>query len=233
MVSVDKAILARLKVQGHTFEILVDCDHAIALKEGMEASMEDVLAVQKIYSDAKKGMEASEHVMKEIFQTTDVAEISKKIIHSGEIQLTTEYRERLRDVKRKRIIDFIRRNGVDPITHAPHPLLRIENAFAEARIHIDEFQPVNAQVDDAIKKLRPILPISFEVKEIIAKFSAEYGPKAYSVVSKFGSILKDEWLRDGSWAVVVEMPAGMEQEFYDKINKLTMGTVETKVLRIK
>ena len=128
---------------------------------------------------------------------------------------------------------MIHRNGVDPTTHAPHPPQRIENALEEAKFHVDEFTSVQKQIQEALKKLKPIIPIKFEVKEIAVKFPAEFGGKAYHIVSQFGSILKDEWLKDGSWAVVVEMPGGLEEEFYDKVNKLTHGDVESKVLKIK
>ena len=233
MVTVDNAIIARLKSHGQDFEILVDCNNAVALKEGKDVNMRDVLAAMKIFSDAKKGLEASETATKQIFQTSEVEEVAKHIIKKGHIQLTGEYREKLRENKRKQIINMIHRNGVDPATHAPHPPQRIENALSEAKFHVDEFLSVEKQIQEALKKLKPIIPIRFEVKEIAVKFPPEFGSKAYPIVSQFGKILKDEWLRDGSWAVVVEMPGGLEEEFHDKINKLTHGDVESKILKIK
>jgi len=233
MVSVDNAIIARLKSHGQDFEILVDCTNALALKEGKEIEMGDVLAAMKIFSDSKKGLEASESAMNQVFQTTEVEEVAKQIIKKGEIQLTAEYRDKLRDNKKKQIINIIHRNGVDPTTHAPHPPQRIENALAEAKFHVDEFTSVQKQVQEALKRLKPIIPIRFEVKEIAVKFPSEFGGKAYPIVSQFGKIIKDDWLNDGSWAVVVEMPGGLEEDFYDKINKLTSGNVESKVLKTK
>lgn len=233
MVSVDNAIIARLKSHGLDFEILVDCTNALALKEGKEIGMGDVLAAMKIFSDSKKGLEASETAMKQVFQTVEVGEVARQIIQKGEIQLTAEYRDKLRENKKKQIINIIHMNGVDPVTHAPHPPQRIENALNEAKFHVDEYTSVQKQVQEAIKKLKPIIPIRFEVKEIAVKFPPEFGGKAYPVVSQFGKIIKDDWLSDGSWAVVVEMPGGLEEDFYDKINKLTSGNVESKVLKTK
>ena len=233
MVTVDSAIIARLKSHGQDFEILVDCANALALKEGKDINMRDVLAAMKIFSDSKKGLEASETAMNQVFQTTEVEEVAKQIIQKGEIQLTAEYREKLRENKRKQVINIIHRNGVDPTTHAPHPPQRIENALNEAKFHFDEFTSVQKQVQEALSKLKPIIPIRFEVKEIAVKFPPEFGAKAYPVVSQFGKIIKDNWLSDGSWAVVVEMPGGLEEDFYDKINKLTSGNVESKVLNTK
>ena len=80
MVNVDQAIIAKLKVQGHEFEILVDCNNALALREGKEVDMHDILAAVQIFSDAKKGLAASENAMKQIFSTSDAAEVAKIII---------------------------------------------------------------------------------------------------------------------------------------------------------
>lgn len=233
MVSVEDAVLARLKTHGKNFEVLVDCNNAVSLKSGKDIDLREVLAAMKIFSDAKKGMEASETEMKEIFSTDNVEEIATKIIKDGDIQLTSEYRDELKEKKRKKIVGIIHMNGVDPKTHMPHPPQRIENALAEAKFHVDEYKPVKKQVEEALKMLQPIIPIKFEVKEIAVKFPAEFGAKAYPLVKEFGTIKKDDWLTDGSWAVVIELPGGLEEEFYDKINKLTKGDVEAKVLNIK
>ena len=233
MVTVDQAIIARLKTHGQEFEILVDCNNALALKEGKNIDMRDILAAMRIFSDAKKGLEASENLMKQIFGTNDVEEVAKQIIQKGEIQLTQEYRDRLREEKRKQIINIIHRNGVDPKTHLPHPPQRIENAFIEAKFHVDEFKPVQEQVQEALKKLRPILPIKFEVKEIAIKISPEYAPKCYAIVKTFGTILREEWQSNGYWIAGVELAGGMENDFYDKLNKICHGNVESKVLKIK
>ena len=103
MVTVDQAIIARLKMHGQDFEILVDCNNALALREGKNVDMRDILAAMQIFSDAKKGLSASETAMKQIFGTSDVDEVARQIIQKGEIQLTQEYRERLREEKRKKI----------------------------------------------------------------------------------------------------------------------------------
>ena len=67
MVSVDEAVIARLKSHNQNFEVLVDCNNAIALKHGKEIDMKDVLATAKIFTDAKKGLEASETAMSQVF----------------------------------------------------------------------------------------------------------------------------------------------------------------------
>jgi ribosome maturation protein SDO1 len=233
MVTVDRAVIARLNTNGQDFEILVDCNNAIALKNGKSVDMKEVLAAEKIFSDAKKGLKASEIVMKKIFDTADPLEIAKKIIKDGEIQLTAEYRESLRETKRKQIINLIQRNGVDPKTHIPHPITRIQNALEEAKFHVDEFEPVEKQLQIAIKKLKPILPIRFEIKELMVKIGPLYAAKSYNIIKKFGQIVKEEWRNNGYYVAIVEMPGGLEQEFYDKLNDLCHGEAEVTLQKTK
>lgn len=225
--------IARLKKGGKAFEIDIDPDMAIAFKEGKSVDLKDILKAEHIFNDVKKGMLASETEMKSLFGTSDVLEVAKIILQKGELPLTAEYKNKLREQKKKQIINLIHRNAVDPQTHLPHPLQRIENAMEEAKVKIDEFESVQKQIQDVLKKIRVILPIRFEVKEIAVRIPSAYAVKSYNIVSSFGKILKEEWQTDGSWIVVLEMPAGLEEDFYDKINALCHGDVESKVLKIR
>lgn len=223
---------ARLKKGSDVFEIVIDPDKAIAARHG-KADIRDALRVPKIFSDAKKGMLASETRMQALFGTTDPFEIAKKIVVDGDIQVTAEYREQLREQKRRQIVDFIRRNGADPRTHAPHPAARIEAAMTEAKVRVDEFKSADQQVQEILKALRPILPIKFETKEIEITLPAQWASKAYSALKQFGKVLSEAWQSDGSWKGTLELPGGMEQELYDKLNALTHGEVIAKVIAVR
>ncbi len=233
MVNVDNAVVARLKAQGHIFEILVDCENALALREGRNVDIKDVLAAMNVFSDSKKGMEASQHAMEQIFGTSEAEEVARKIIKEGEIQITAEYRNKLRDIKKRQIINLIHRNGVDPKTHYPHPVTRIENALEEINFNADEYAPVEQQLQEALKRLKPILPIKFEVKEISIKLEPQHAPKAYPIIKKYGIILKEEWMNNGYYVALIEMPGGLEDEFYEKMNAICHGQMESKVVKTK
>ncbi|MAG38555.1 ribosome assembly factor SBDS [Candidatus Woesearchaeota archaeon] len=222
--------LARLKTHGQTFEVVIDPDLAIDYKNGKEIDIEEVLKAQEVFFDANKGLHSSENELQKVFDTKNVLEVANRIIKKGEIQLTAEFRDSLREEKKKRIINIIHRNGIDPKTSLPHPVQRIENAFAQAKVHIDEFKKPEEQVSEIIKKLTPILPIRFSKKEIQINVSSEYATKLYGFVQRISQIKKEEWLNDGSWMAVVEIPAGLQNEFFDEINKETHGNVKTKIL---
>src|SRR3989338_1190673 len=231
MIDVDKAVLARLKIGGKNFEVLVDCNTAIELKEGKSVDISDVLAAPKIFSNASKGLLASEQELQKLFGSNKVEDVARQIIKNGEVQLTAEYRKKLREEKKRRIIDIIHRNGVDPRTKLPHPPQRIENAFDETRIHIDEFRPAEEQAKEIIKKLRAVLPITFEKREIAVKLPSQYAGSAYQHIRKFGEIKKEEWQNDGSLIIIIEIPAGLRNEFVDKLNSLTKAEAEIRVIK--
>lgn len=223
---------ARLRKGSDVFEIVIDPEKAMAVRHG-KADIREAVRVPKVFSDARKGMLASEQRMQALFGTSDPYEVAKRIIADGEIQLTANYRAQLREQKRRQVIEFIRRNGVDPRTHAPHPVQRIETALAEAKVRIDEFRPVEQQVQEVLTALRPVLPIKFEVKEIELTIPAQYASRAYGTVKQFGRILAEQWQNDGSWRGTLEIPGGMEQELYARLNALTHGELVAKVIAVR
>ncbi len=224
--------LARLKKGTENFEIVVDPDKAIHCKQH-KTDVREALQYPKIYTDAKKGLLAQESRLQAVFGTTDPIQIAKKIIEDGEIQITSEHRQKMQEQKRRRILDIVHRQGVDPRTNAPHPLSRIENALDESKIKIDERRPAEQQVQEILKALRPILPIKLVKKEIGLIVPAKYASKALSIVKTYGKTLKENWGNDGSWNGKVEIPGGLETEFYDKLNSLTHGEVQATLITTK
>lgn len=230
MVKVEDAVTARLSTHGTEFEVLVDPDLALDFRAEEDVDIRDVLAAEKVFKDSNKGKKASEDKMEEIFGTSDPLEVAKKVIMDGDIQVTTEQRREMRKQRRKQIISLISRRSVNPQNGNPHPPKRIDNALEQTKINIDPFKSAEEQLPDVVDVLRPILPLSFETKTIAIKIPPEYGGKAYRMVDEDSDIIEDEWLDDGSWAVKVEIPAGTQPEFFEKLNNLTHGDVETKVI---
>ncbi|OGS48779.1 MAG: rRNA metabolism protein [Euryarchaeota archaeon RBG_16_68_13] len=224
-------VIARIEKAGEKFEVMVKPDAVQKLRDGKDVNILDNLAIDEIFRDAHKGSKASEEKMQEFFGTTEPMEVARQIIKRGEIQLTTEQRREMQEVKRKQIVQYISANAINPQTGAPHPPTRIEIAMEEAKVHVDPFKPIEEQVKEVLDALRPLIPIRFEKARIAVKLTAEDGAKCYGDIKAFGTILREEWQRDGSWIGVVEMPAGMQTEFIERLNAKTKGNVEAKVLK--
>ncbi|MCJ7570990.1 MAG: ribosome assembly factor SBDS [Candidatus Thermoplasmatota archaeon] len=231
MVSLDDAVIARLKKGEDHFEILVDPYLAADLLDGKEIDISKILVIDKIFKDSKKGTHASSESLQTVFGTNNITEIATKIIKKGEIQLTTEQRNKMQKNKKNRIIETIVKNAMDPKTKAPHPRQRIELAMDQAGVHIDPFKPVSEQVKMIIEVLRPIIPISMEQVRISVKIPAEFIGHAYGEARNFGALEREEWQSDGSWVGIIRIAAGLQTDFYEKLNDLTKGNVSTKILK--
>jgi len=231
LVSLDEAVIARLKKGEENFEVLVDPYAAADLIDGKEIDIIQNLAIDAIFKDSKKGTRASDESLVKHFGTNNVTEISKQIIIKGIIQLTTEQRQKMQKNKKTRIVELISRNAMDPKTKSPHPRQRIELAMEQAGVHIDPFKPVSEQVKTIIDLLRPIIPISIENIRISVKIPAEYIGRAYGTIRNIGTLEREDWQSDGSWLGIIRIPAGMQSDFYDKLNDATKGNVSTKILK--
>lgn len=231
MVDIDEAIVARYESHGESFEILIDPAVVQKMKEGKEVDLLEHLVIDTIFKNAKKGTRAPDDKIKEIFGTTEALVVAKQIVLKGEIQLTTDQRRIMLENKRRRIVEYIARNAMNPQTGAPHPPSRIETAMEEAKVHIDPFKSVEAQVPAVMDALRPLIPIRFDKVRMAVKVSGEDYGRCYEDFKHYGKITKEEWQKDGSWIGVVEMPAGLQTEFLEKISNKTHGEAETKILK--
>ncbi len=231
MVKVEDAVIARWETQGSRFEVLVDPEAVQDLRDGKPVDLSDKLALDQVFNDAKKGDKISEEHLERTFKTRNLAEIAKQIVLHGEVQVTTEQRHRLQEAKRKQIVATIARNAMNPQTGAPHPPARIEAAMTEAKVHIDPFRPVDAQVQEVLAKLRPLLPIRLDVVKVKIRVPAQHYPRVIGEVKGLGRLLEENWMSDGSWHAIVEIPAGVQTELYEKLNARTKGAAETALVK--
>jgi ribosome maturation protein SDO1 len=230
MIPLEKAVVARLDSHGERFEILVDPDLAVKFRQGEPLEIEDIVAALFVFENSSHATRASDESLQKVFHTTDFNPIAKRIIEKGEIHLTAEQRRHMIAEKRRQVVAFIARNSINPQTGLPHPPQRIEMAMEEARVNIDPFKHLDEQVKETVKALRPIIPIKFEEIRIAVKIPADYAPKAYADIQAAGTMEREEWQKDGSWICVLRIPAGIQSEFYDLINRLTKGQGEVKIL---
>ncbi|GAD52941.1 shwachman-Bodian-Diamond syndrome protein [Halarchaeum acidiphilum MH1-52-1] len=235
MISLDEAVTARLESHGERFEVLVDPDAALAIKRGeFDGELEDVIAARDVFENASRGDRPAEEDLETVFETTDPMEIIPEVIEEGEIQITAEQREEMQERKRRQLINTIARNAVNPqMDNAPHPPERIESALEQAGFTVDPMEPVEAQIDDALDALRPVIPIRFEEVTVAVSLPADYAGSGQAQIREFGELEREEWQSDGSWVGVLTFPAGMRNELYDLVAEVTSGEGETRVIKDK
>jgi len=250
-------IVGRIVKEGRTFEMLLAPDKAWEAKKNIREeinkrllegnkksrfSAEELLKNPKIsielifesftvFEDLKRGKKATDGDMEAVFNTTDGRLIASHVLLEGDIHWTQTQRDEERNKKLKQIITIITKNAINPQNKKPHPYQRIEKAIEEANVRVDLMRSAEEQIDDVLKQIRAIIPIRMEQVEVAIKIPSAFTAKGYNVVAQLAQIKKEEWQSDGSWVSVVNLPAGLQMELIDKLNKLTHGRVQTKLMK--
>ncbi|MDP4039421.1 MAG: ribosome assembly factor SBDS [Candidatus Pacearchaeota archaeon] len=211
---------ARIKVKGKHYEISVDLDEALKVKK-MTGDVSSALNSNGIYYDLKKGTIASQEDLKDAFGTTDLYAVAKKIMEDGEIQKTQEYRDEEREKRIKQVLALVLRNAVDQ--HGkPFSEERIRRAIDDVHYSFDK-RPAEQQMIDLVEKLKEVIPIRVETKKIKLIIPARFSGQAYGLLKDYKQ--KEEWLSNGDLEVIINIPAGLQMDFYERLNNITHGSV--------
>lgn len=223
---VDKFTIVRLSAGNEKFEILVKPDPALEYKLGKKMDISNIMISDEIYSDANKGTRSSTEKLMKQFKTTDQLEIAKQIMARGDLNMNTDQRRKMIEEKKRQIVEYINKNFVDPKTHMPHPVSRINAVLDEARLAIDPFKRLDDQIKNIIEPLRKVLPLKSEILELNVTVPAQFSGQSFSVFKNIGEIKSERWLADGSLQVVLNLNAGMKSSFLDRIGTATKGSAQ-------
>ena len=219
-------VTARMKVKGIHYEIDVDLDEALKVKAG-KGDIMTALISPHVFLDLKKGNKAAEKDLMDAFGTKDAYEIAKKIITSGEVQKTQEFRDAEKDAREKRVIDLILKNAVDQHGR-PHTEERIKKAIHQAKATIDN-RPAEQQLNDIVQKIATVIPIKVETKKIRLIIPARFTGQVYGLLKEYKQ--SEDWLANGDLQVVINIPSGMQLDFYEKLNGITHGVVKSEEIK--
>jgi ribosome maturation protein SDO1 len=219
---------ARIKKGGKHFEILVDLDEALKVRNGAPgASLNSAVLTEAIFYNLKSGEHASAADLEINFETSDVMAVAEKIIKSGEVVRTTESIRAEQEKKYKQVVEFLRKNAVSP-EGRPYTADRIMKALSEAHVNVKN-KPIESQVSEIIDQLARVLPVKIEKKKVKLRVPAIHTGKAYGAIKEF--MTEENWMSNGDLEVIVEVPAGLIMDFYDKINSATHGSVLSEELK--
>ncbi len=217
---------ARIKAKGKNFEISVHLEEALKVKAGT-GNVASALNMPAIYTDATRGMVASKAELEYAFDTSDVYKIAEQIMKKGEIQKNQEFRDAEKDKKIKQVIDLILRNAVDQHGR-PYTEERIRKAINEVHFNFDN-KPAEIQMHELIPKLATVIPIKVETKKIKLKIPARFSGQVYGMFKDYKE--SEEWLANGDLQVIINIPSGLQIDFYDKLNSVTHGAVMSEEMK--
>ena len=223
MVSLDDAVLARYEHGGKRFEILIDPQLVDSYRNDPDSvELDSFLATDEVWLDARGGERPTSDQLLSAFGSEDINECVTKIMEKGTIQLTTVQRKERVVSMKAAIIHKIASTAIDPRSKMPHPPSRIETALDESRYSVDPFLSIDRQVTDAIKLMRPLIPLKFATARLAFRIpGVEYG-SVQKLLREL--VIKEAWLPNGDWACVVEVPAGSKIDLMGDVAKRSKGS---------
>ncbi len=248
-----KYIIVKLRKGKNSFEMVCDPEEAWKAKQKLteyrnnekkntEITLDDIVTNSDfdfssifptfdIFKNVKKGERCTEEELTESFETIEGRRIAADFVLEGEFLWTQSQRHKWVEQKKKHIITILARNCINPQSKKPHPPKRIEKAMEEAKVSINLEKTAEEQIEAVLKKIQLIIPIRMESIQMALKIPAAYAPKAYNIVEKFAQVKNSEWQTDGSWVGMISLPAGLQMEMIEKLNKLTHGRMQTKLIQ--
>ena len=221
---------ARLRVGNKIFETVVDLDAAMKLKKGEQINIAEVIRDNEIWTDVKKGLRPSKDELINAFSTEDFHTIVEKMVRKGEVEVTQEFRDEEIETRKKQIIDFLIRNAVDARTSRPFTPDMIDSALKQAGVKIDK-QPVERQIKNIVSELTKIIPIKIETKKVKVVIPAMHTGKVYGLIQEYKE--SENWLGNGDLEAILNIPIGVQMDFYDKLNSITHGSAITSEIQVE
>jgi rRNA metabolism SBDS family protein len=213
---------ARIVKGGKRFEILVDEAEAIRFRRGEPgSSFNAAVLTDAVFYNLKSGEHASSDDMEVKFGTNEFEAVCTKIIKEGEVVRTTESLKSDQNKQYKQVVDFLVKNAISP-EGRPYPENTIMKALSEAHVNVKN-KPVESQITEIMDQLSKILPIKIETKKVKLTIPAQHTGKAYGTIKEF--MKEENWMNNGDLEAIIEVPAGLIMDFYDKINDATSGSV--------
>ena len=213
----DTEISIKYKKEGYNFEIILYLRKAFEYKEGKIKDIREVLAIEEIFKDSKKGERASSESLKKVFRTTDILEVAKQILENSEIPLPTEYKRELIEEKKKQIIEYIRRIAYDSKNNMPLTYERSRELFEMVKYNVDINKPVEKQAEEVLKEIRKKYPLKIEYRNIkLIVYPNRF--KIIGIIKNKYKIIKENW--GENYEAILEIPIGLLSEFYSDIGKL-------------
>lgn len=223
-ISLEKAVIAKLEIKGKKFEILVDPFKAFEYKQGKQYKIEEILAVNDIFKDARKAERVPASELQETFKTTDIFRIAEEILKKGEIQIPTELKRKLIEEKKNQIINLISRRFINPQNNLPHPPQRISLALEQAKVNIDPFIDAEIQLENIVKELKKIIPLKLEYTIFEVKIPIQYASKIINELKKAKLNVFDERWTENYLFVKVKIISASKDELLNLLYKFARDT---------
>ncbi|MBY8999889.1 MAG: ribosome assembly factor SBDS [Candidatus Heimdallarchaeota archaeon] len=222
--------IVRYEKHGRRYELLVNPEPAWLYIQGVDVEIDDIFEVYTVYENISRGVKATQDDLDVAFEGLTERDIAIMILKEGNLQLTINQRNEIQKEKRTEIVAFIHIHCINPRENTPIPKDRIENAILDLGVNISYKDDVKSQALEVIDLLKPIMPIRLESVKLAVKIPPSFTGSLYGYVISAGNLVQEEWLSDGSLAVIVQIPSGTQADFLEQITSRTKGKSQVKIL---
>mmetsp|Transcript_263 Transcript_263/g.701 ORF Transcript_263/g.701 Transcript_263/m.701 type:complete len:369 (+) Transcript_263:87-1193(+) len=153
--------IVRLKSHGKRFEIAAYKNKVRNWREGIEKDIDEVLQVITVFTNVSKGEVANEKDLKKVFGSTDQEEICRKILKSGELQVSDRERELQLEGLFRDIVQIVVERCVHPQSGRQLTATAVENALKNLGFSVKSDHTAKKQSLKAIECLCAEMPDSF------------------------------------------------------------------------
>ena len=151
--------IVKLKKGGKNFELACYRNKMVNWRNKQETNINEVVQIQKIFTNATRGEEASKKDLKVFGNKLTQDEIFMEILNKGEFQVSDLEREAQLESLKKEIAHLIVSMSVNKDDLTNFPLSIVLKAMSECKVRIVENKPSKKQALDLIKELERVIPI--------------------------------------------------------------------------
>jgi ribosome maturation protein SDO1 len=153
--------VVRLKRKGKRFEIACYKNKVLSWRAGNEADLDEVLQIDRIFSNVSKGIVANSDDLKKAFDTEDRNKIVLDILRNGELQVSEKERQHQTGNLFNEIAVIVANTCVDPATKRPFSVGVIERAMRDSLHYaVVPGRSAKVQAQTVIKQLQEHISIS-------------------------------------------------------------------------
>lgn len=153
--------IVRLKAHGKRFEVAAYKNKVLNWRDGIEKDINEVLQVITVFTNVSKGDVAKEQDMKKAFGSCNQEEVCRKILKSGDLQVSDKEREVHMEGLFRDIVQIVVERCVHPQTGRQLTAMSVESALRTIGISVKPEHVAKKQALKAIEALCAELPESF------------------------------------------------------------------------
>mmetsp|Transcript_913 Transcript_913/g.1795 ORF Transcript_913/g.1795 Transcript_913/m.1795 type:complete len:378 (+) Transcript_913:59-1192(+) len=153
--------VVRMKCAGMRFEIACYKNKVLNWREGIEKDINEVLQTDTVFSNVSKAVMAKEKDLQKAFGTVNLEEICRKILKSGDLQVSDKEREVHMESLFKDIVQIVVERCVHPQTGRQLTAITVEQALKTIGFSLQPEHSAKKQALKAIDALESKMPESF------------------------------------------------------------------------